>query len=120
MTCCKNKKEELLFFFYVNVRDASGVVNIFFFDKIGRKLMNMSAQQYKEFLDSKDPLKKTSFFNHINNLYDYEYLFTIEFWEPAKHNDLKKKYKVFEVEKIDKRHKYEMVKELKNILKVND
>lgn len=120
MTCCKNKKEELIYFFYVNVRDASGVVNIFFYDKMGRKLMNMSAQQYKELLDNKDPLKQTFFSNYINNLYDYEYLFTIEFWEPTKHNDFKKKYKVIEVEKIDKKHKYEMVKELKNILKVND
>jgi len=120
MTCCKNKKEELLFFFCASVRDASGEVTVFFFDKSGRKLMNMSAQEYKELYDNKDLLGKKFFSNFINNLYDYEYLFTIEFWEPKTLDEPKKRYKVIEVEKIDKKHKYEMVKELKNILKVND
>jgi hypothetical protein len=115
INCCKNRKEELMFSFYLTVRDASGVVNVFIFDRIGRKLMNMSAKEYKELLDNKNILSSS----HINNLYDYEYLFTLEFWEPRKIDDVKKKYNVFEIEIINKKHKYELVKELKNILKIN-
>ena len=120
INCCKNGKEELFYFFYVNARDASGVVNVFFFNKIGKKLMNMSAKKYKELLDNNnDPMGHIMLCSLNNNLYDNEYLFTLEFWEPNKADDIKKKYNVIEVEKIDKKHKYELVKELKNILKIN-
>ena len=120
INCCKNRKEELMYSFYVTVRDASGVVNIFFFDKAGRKLMNISAKEYKELLDNKEPIRQNLFSSYINNLYDYEYLFTLEFWEPRRLDDVKKKYNVIEIEKINKKHKYELVKELKNILKINN
>ena len=120
ITCCKNRKEDLFYYFYVNVRDASGVVNVFFFNEIGKKLMNMSAKEYKELLDNNNEPMGHIMLSSLNNyLYENEYLFTLEFWEPSRADDIKKKYKVIEVEIINKKHKYELVKELKNILKIN-
>lgn len=118
IVCCKNRKEELIYSFYVTVRDASGVVTIFFLNKIGKKFMDMSAQEYKELLDNKEPIGQILLSSFINNFYDYEYLFTLEFLEPRKFGDMKKKYNVIEIEKITKKHKYEMINELKNILKI--
>ena len=117
-SCCSNGKEILIYNFYITVRDASGVVTIFFFDKQARQLMGVSPEKYKELLDDKQPIGQIMLSEYINDFYINKYLFTIEFLEPRK-NEIKKKYNVVKVEKINKNHYHQLSKEIKDILHIN-
>ena len=115
--CCKNGKKKLYYNFYLNARDASGVVTIFFFDEIGRQLMGIDAEIYKKYLDDNQPIGKIVLSEFINDFYENEYIFTINFIK-SKNKDTRKKYKykVIKVEKVNKSHIYQMVNELKCLL----
>ena len=78
--------------------------------------MGIDAEKYKKFLDSKGDIEKIILSEYINDFYNNEYLFTIEYSE-NKYNDYK--YVVINIEKINKIHIYQLVKELKNVLKIN-
>ena len=117
--CCKNGKEILIYDFYLQVRDASGVVTIFFLGKIGKELLGIDEYKYKDFLDNKQPIGIPSFTEYINDLCNNEYIFTIEFLERKYTNYTKKKFRVIKVEKINKYYRSKIVKELKNILQIS-
>ena len=119
--CCKNGKEILLYNFFFEVRDASSVKTVFFFDKVGRKLMGINAETYKKYLDNKQPIGQILFYEYTNDFYEHEYIFTVNIQEIKYKNKNKSKYKylVTDVEKVNKTHRYQMVKELKNIMGIN-
>ena len=119
--CCRNGKELLFYNFFLQVRDASNVKTLFFFDRIGRKLMGINAETYKKYLDNKQPIGQILFSEYTNDFYEYEYIFTINIKEKEKISKNKSKYKyiVTDVEKINKIHRYQMLKELKIILGIN-
>ena len=115
--CSCNCKKILLYFFYLTVRDASGVVSICFHDKSARQLMGISPEKYKEFLEDNRPEGKIILSEYIKDFYINEYLFTLEFLEPTK-NGIKKKYNVVGVEKVAKSHYHQLVKKIKNHLNI--
>ena len=100
--CCKNGKEILIYDFYLQVRDSSGVATIFFLGKIGKELLGIDEYKYKDFLDNKQPIGIPNFTEYINDLCNNEYIFTIEFLDRKYTNYTEKKFRAIKVEKINK------------------
>ena len=114
--CCKNGKEILIYNFNIIVIDPSGELQIYFFDKIGREFMGIDAEKYKKFLDAKEAIEKIILSEYINDFYNNEFLFDIELNE---NKDINYKYNVVKVERITKKHIYKLVKQLNNVLQIN-
>ena len=116
--CCENSKKILLYNFFINVRDATGVVSIFFFNEQGRIFMGIDAEDYKKYLDDDSEVGRIILNKFKDEFFNNEYIFTIEFLEPQyKNSDIrKKKYSVIKTEIINKNHEHQLMKKLKNIL----
>ena len=116
--CCENSKKILLYNFFINVRDATGVVSIFFFNEQGRIFMGIDAEDYKKYLDDDSEVGRIILNKFTDEFFNNEYIFTIEFLEPQyKNSDIrKKKYSVIKTEIINKNHEHQLMKKLKNIL----
>ena len=114
--CCKNGKEILIYNFNIIVIDPSGELQIYFFDKIGREFMGIDAEKYKKFLDAKEAIEKIILSEYINDFYNNEFLFDIEL---NGNKDINYKYNVVKVERITKKHIYKLVKQLNNVLQIN-
>lgn len=108
---CKNAYEQYLYFFHINVRDASGVVSIYLYNKEAEKFLGMDANTYKKLTENE------SIHDNNNDFDGQEYLFTIKF-EKSKYKDSRKEYQyiVTTFEKISKSHMHQLMKELKSML----
>ena len=100
------------------MRDATGVVSIFFFNEQGRIFMGIDAEDYKKYLDDDSEVGRIILNKFTDEFFNNEYIFTIEFLEPQyKNSDIrKKKYSVIKTEIINKNHEHQLMKKLKNIL----
>ena len=112
--CCMGSKEQFLYFFDLIVKDPSGLCKIYFHDKQGKKLMGYSGDYFKKLLEDDNPQNKILFSEYKEAFFNNEYMVTLEFNEDLKSRN--KKYEVFDIERIKKNHRYEIVNVLKNIL----
>ena len=108
--CCKNGKERFFYNFHLNVRDASGVISICFYNKEGEAFIGMNANTYKQLIENQNVWDN-------NDFNGQEYLFTIKF-EKCKSKESRKEYKytVCRFEKVKEKHFHQLANELKSIL----
>ena len=112
--CCMGCTEIPLYNFHVSVKDPTGKCKVYFDDKQGNKFMGMSAEKFKNLLNDDTPIGKIIFMEYKSDFFENEFMIYLEF-----PNDLKgksKKFEVVKIERIGKKHRYEIVNELKNIL----
>lgn len=112
--CCYDSREQIFYFFYVTMRDATGICDVYFHDKQGRKFMGLEPEKFKYLSEDETPIGKIIFSEYKSDFYNNEFMIALEFNEDIKSQS--KKYEAIKVERINKKHRYEMVKELKNIL----
>ena len=112
--CCMGCTEIPLYNFHVSVKDPTGKCKVYFNDKQGNKFMGMSAEKFKNLLNDDTPIGKIIFMEYKSDFFENEFMIYLEF-----PNDVKgkgKKFEVVKIERIGKKHRYEIVNELKNIL----
>ena len=112
--CCNENKHILLYSFYAIMKDPSGICKVFFNNEQGIKFMGMNAQKFKELLEDKTPVGQIIFSEYKNDFYENEFMISLAFPDDIINNS--KKYEVINVERINKKHRYDIVNELKNIL----
>jgi len=112
--CCEGNKQTLLYNFYAIMKDPSGMCKVYFNNEQGLKFMGMNAQKFKELLEDKTPVGQIIFSEYKKDFYENEYMISLAFPDDIINNN--KKYEVINVERINKKHRYDIVNELKNIL----
>ena len=94
--------------------DPSGNCDVYFQDEQGSKFMGFPAKKYKYLLEDETPVGKIIFSEYKKDFFKNEFMIWLRFHEDLKNKN--KKYEALKVEIIKKKHRYEMLKELKNIL----
>ena len=112
--CCNGAQETLLYYFSVRVKDPSGKCVIYFHDKLGREFMGYTPEKFKSILEDETPIGKILFMENKKDFFENEFMIWLEFKDDL--NSKTKKFEVVHVERINKKHRYEMLNELKNIL----
>ena len=112
--CCMGCSAIPLYSFHLIVKDPTGKCKLFFNDKQGSKLMGIPAEKFRNYLYDKTPIGDMIFTTYKNDFFDNEYMIYLEFVDDLKNKN--KKFEVINVERIGKKHRYEIVNELKNIL----
>ncbi len=112
--CCMGCSAIPLYSFHLIVKDPTGKCKLFFNDKQGSKLMGIPAEKFRNYLYDKTPIGDMIFTTYKNDFFDNEYMVYLEFVDDLKNKN--KKFEVINVERIGKKHRYEIVNELKNIL----
>ena len=96
------------------MKDPSGKCVIYFHDKIGREFMGYTPEKFKSILEDETPIGKILFMENKKDFFENEFMIWLEFKDDL--NSKTKKFEVVHVERIKKKHRYEMLNELKNIL----
>ena len=112
--CCKRADKRILYSFFVRVRDPSGICNVYFDDIGGNDFMGITAEKYNFLLADQTPIGRIVFSEYKIDFFENEFMIWLEFPEDTKNKS--KIYKAVKVERIKKVHRYEMIRELKNIL----
>ena len=96
------------------MRDPSGICNVYFDDIGGNDFMGITAEKYNFLIADQTPIGRIVFSEYKIDFFDNEFMIWLEFPEDTKNKS--KIYKAVKVERIKKVHRYEMIRELKNIL----
>ena len=112
--CCFGAEEIPLYYFYVFMRDPSGVCRVSFHNKEGNKFMGMSAQKFKKMVEDNTPVGRIIFEEYAKDFYDNEFIICLQFFDDIKGGY--KRYEAVNVERVSKKDRYDMINELKKIL----
>ena len=112
--CCMGSTEIPLYNFHITVRDPTGKCKVYFNDKQGNKLMGYSAEKFRNLLNDNTTIGKIIFDEYKNDLFENEFMIYLGFSDDFKGKN--KKFEVVNIERIGKKHRYEIINELKNFL----
>ena len=76
--------------------------------------MGYTPEKFKSILEDETPIGKILFMENKKDFFENEFMIWLEFKDDL--NSKTKKFEVIHVERIKKKHRYEMLNELKNIL----
>ena len=112
--CCRGGYEKYLYSFSVTVKDPSGKCKVYFNDIQGSSFMEIDAEIFNNYINDETSMGRIIFSNYKNNFFENQYVISLISLEDIYRKE--KKYEVIEVERLGKKHRYELLKELKNIL----
>ena len=112
--CCMGSTEIPLYNFHITVKDPTGKCKVYFNDEQGNKLMGYSAEKFRNLLNDNTTIGKIIFDEYKSDLFENEFMIYIKFSDDFKGRN--KKIKAVNIERIGKKHRYDIVNELKNIL----
>ena len=96
------------------MKDPSGKCKVYFSDKQGSSFMEIDAEIFNNYINDETSMGRIIFSNYKNNFFENQYVISLISLEDIYRKE--KKYEVIEVERLGKKHRYELLKELKNIL----
>ena len=76
--------------------------------------MEIDAEIFNNYINDETSMGRIIFSNYKNNFFENQYVISLISLEDIYRKE--KKYEVIEVERLGKKHRYELLKELKNIL----
>ena len=96
------------------MKDPSGKCKVYFNDIQGSSFMEIDAEIFNNYINDETSMGRIIFSNYKNNFFENQYVISLISLEDIYRKE--KKYEVIEVERLGKKHRYELLKELKNIL----
>ena len=93
---------------------SNGACKVYFNDIQGSSFMEIDAEIFNNYINDETSMGRIIFSNYKNNFFENQYVISLISLEDIYRKE--KKYEVIEVERLGKKHRYELLKELKNIL----